>query len=170
MDRHVYTFMNSSDIFSYPSNFNTKSQKNLISSTTLASCYTLISSLWTMFIKNKKQFLNSNTFLLPSDLSVCPLMYSWAPPTSSSKSELPLLHPWLPSQAFVLPYFFRRHLLNSTSMRRHPPSSFAPPFSYTPHSTQPKNNTSHASHAQSVLTTFQNDKIRRPHQWRWQLD
>jgi hypothetical protein len=64
----------------------------------------------------------------------------------------------------------RCHLLNNTSMRRHPPSSFALPFSYTPHPTQLESNTSHASHARSVLTTFQNDKICHPHQWRWRLD
>jgi hypothetical protein len=70
----------------YPTNFNAKSQKNLISSTTSASCYTLISSPWTMLIKNQKQFLDSNA-LLPKirPLRLSPHVFlSSSPPLQNS--------------------------------------------------------------------------------------
>jgi hypothetical protein len=149
MDRYVYTFLNSFDIFSSTFPFFNTDSKNKSSSLVWPQPP---STLWSSLPKQ------------------CPSRLTLTLSSSSSKSDLPFLHPWLPLQASVLPHFFRRHLLNSTSMRRHPPSSFAPPSSYTSHPTQPKSNTSHAFHARSVLTSFKNDKFRCPHQWRWRLD
>ncbi len=61
----------------YPSNFNTKSKKNFIPSTTSTSCYTLISSLWAVFIKNQKHNLWILTLSSPNqNLLVCLFMHS----------------------------------------------------------------------------------------------
>jgi len=174
MDWYVYAFLNSSDISS--STFPTSTQ-NFKKISSLARPQP-VAILWSPLSEQCSSGIKSKFFwtLTLSPPQIRPFSLSPHAFLSSSllvpslHAHLPFLRPWLPSQASVLPYFFRRHLLNSTSMRRHPSSSFVPPFSYTSHPTQPESNTSHASHAQPALTTFQNDKIRRPHQWRWRLD
>jgi hypothetical protein len=170
MDRYVYAFLSSSNIFSSTFQFQRKISENLISSTTSASCSTLISSLWIMFIKNQKQFLNSNALLLRSDLSISPLLPCWAPPTSSPKIRASFA-PSLASFTSVHPSL----LFPPSSPQQHinaAPSSFIIRTAFLLHSPShtARKQPSHASHARLVLTTFQNDKIRRPHQWRWRLD